>query len=61
MWGPRKSVVRVGDPLDLKDHLADYKADKRDTTRNVTTTLESSVRTMLSELAAEHGTPLRSG
>ena len=56
MWGPRKAVVKVGDPVDLRTHFAAYRTDKREGIQKVSTVLESSVREMLVELAAAHGT-----
>ena len=58
IWGPRMAVVRVGEPLDLKDRFAAYRSDKRETARGVTVELESSVRDMLAGLAAAHGNPI---
>ena len=53
MWGPRKARVRVGEPIDLRDHLDAYREQRRDTTRDVTLALETSARTMLEALAAD--------
>ena len=47
MWGPRKALVQVGEPVDLKDHAASYTADKREVVRDITSRLESSVREIL--------------
>ncbi len=58
MWGPRKAVVKVGEALDLRDHFAAYKADKRAVIRKVSMALESSVRGMLEDLATRHSNPL---
>lgn len=51
--GPRKACVRVGEPVDLKDHFESYGADKRGTTDFVTMKLEKSVRSMLEEMNSE--------
>ena len=51
--GPRKAVVRVGEPVNLRDHFAAYKTGKRVVAQKVTATLESSVRTMLEALCAQ--------
>jgi len=50
IWGPRKARVKVGEPIDLKDHASAYKSLKRETVRDVTASLESSVREMLDDL-----------
>jgi len=50
-WGPRKAVVKVGEPLDLIHYFKRYQADKRGTLHEVMATLESSVRGMLEELS----------
>lgn len=51
IWGPRKALVRLGEPLDLKTFYLKYQTDKRGTLRDVTTSLESSVAQMLTELS----------
>jgi len=51
LWGPRKAIVRIGEPLDLKDYYERYKSDKRGTVKEVTAVLESGVRGMLEEMA----------
>ncbi|MFC1597286.1 1-acyl-sn-glycerol-3-phosphate acyltransferase [Planctomycetota bacterium] len=51
IWGPRKAMVRVGEPVDLRDHFSAYKTDRRGATREVTLAVESQVRQMLSALA----------
>lgn len=53
MWGPRKAMVKVGDPLDLRDHFSSYQADKRPVIREVTMAVESQVRQMLAALAEQ--------
>lgn len=50
IWGPRMARIKVGRPVDLKDHAAAYAADKRKTLQSVTSLLESSVSGMLAEL-----------
>ena len=55
IWGPRRAVVKVGAPVDLRDYSAAYQADKRATVRTVCNTLESTVRTMLESLAGREG------
>jgi hypothetical protein len=51
MWGPRKAMVRVGNPVDLRDHFGEYKSDKRRVVREVTLGVETQVREMLAALA----------
>lgn len=58
IWGPRKAVVRVGDPLDLRYRFEAYRADKRAVIHSVSLELETAVRRMLKELSTEHCTPL---
>ncbi len=58
MWGPRKAVVKVGDPIDLKDHFAAYKTGKRAVVQKVSMSLESAVRGMLEDLAARRSNVL---
>ena len=60
MWGPRKAIVRVGEPLDLRDHFAAYKTGKRAVIRKVSLSMESAVRDMLHSLSTEYSTPLPS-
>ena len=49
-WGPRKAIVKIGEPLNVAAHLPRYRADKRGALQEVTMSLESSVRRMLAEL-----------
>ena len=53
MWGPRKARVKVGDPVDLKNHHAAYTTDRRGAVQDVTLALESSVGQMLDALGAD--------
>jgi hypothetical protein len=50
-WGPKKALVKVGEPLNLIQYYQRYKSDKRGTLQEVTAALESSVRQMLNELS----------
>lgn len=52
LWGPRRAVVRIGEPIDLANHFENYKADKKETVRKVTMELELSVKRMLDEMNA---------
>jgi hypothetical protein len=58
IWGPRKAIIKIGQPLNLHERLNDYRADKRAVVRKTSLDLENSVRTMLEKLAAENVTPL---
>jgi hypothetical protein len=60
MWGPRRAIIRVGTPIDLKDHFSAYKANKRSTIKEVSDSLENSVKEMLAEIADQHSLPLPS-
>jgi hypothetical protein len=51
IWGPRKAMVKVGDPVDLRDHYPSYKTGKRAVIQQLTLELESQVRQMLATLA----------
>jgi len=52
IWGPRKALIKVGEPIDLRDRAESYRADKRAAVREVTLELESSVCKMLESLGA---------
>jgi hypothetical protein len=54
--GPRRCRVRVGEPIDLADHLDDYNKDKRSVVRSVTTMLEQSVQSLLDEMTTASST-----
>ena len=58
IWGPRKAIIKVGKPVNLKDHMAEYKKGKRTTVHTVSMDLESSVRDMLNHLSTDHSTPM---
>lgn len=51
-WGPKKALLKVGEPLNLIHYVQRYGTDKRGTLQEVTTSLESAVRQMLSELSS---------
>jgi hypothetical protein len=51
-WGPRKAIMKVGQPIDLKDHAAAYDQNKRETVQNISTQLERDVRQNLEALEA---------
>ena len=50
-WGPKKALVKMGEPLNLIQYYQRYKNDKRGTLQEVTAALESSVRQMMNELS----------
>ncbi len=53
MWGPRRALVQVGEPANLKYHLPAYTADRRGAVANVTQQMESAVRTMIESLSGD--------
>jgi 1-acyl-sn-glycerol-3-phosphate acyltransferase len=57
MWGPRKAVVKIGDPVNLSDSFAAYRTGKRAVIQNVSRELEDSVRGMLEDLAKRYSNP----
>ena len=50
VWGPRRALVQVGEPINLKDWLPAYTADRRGAVSDVTRTTESAVRAMIDAL-----------
>ncbi len=52
IWGPRKAVLRVGEPVNLAARYPFYQADKRTALQEATKLPETCVRQMLSELSA---------
>jgi 1-acyl-sn-glycerol-3-phosphate acyltransferase len=53
IWGPRKACVKVALPIDLKDYVAAYEANKREAIQDVNTRLESAVRENLDAMEAK--------
>lgn len=47
--GPRKIFVRVGDPIDLKEFMGDYKKNKKQAVTTVTDQIFSQISSMLNE------------
>lgn len=47
MRGPRRAVVTVGEPFDLRSYLPDYRKDSRGTVETVTERLETEVKGLL--------------
>ncbi|MDH3973507.1 MAG: 1-acyl-sn-glycerol-3-phosphate acyltransferase [Deltaproteobacteria bacterium] len=58
LWGPRKAVVRIGEPLNLKDYFEKYGEDKRGAVGEVTALLESGIKGTF-EAMAGMAAPLR--
>jgi 1-acyl-sn-glycerol-3-phosphate acyltransferase len=52
VWGPRKARIKVGQPIDLKDHASAYDQNKRETVQAINTRLESAVRESLEGMEA---------
>jgi hypothetical protein len=50
-WGLRKAAVKFGTPINLTDHLADYRSDKRRARAVVTGLIDASLHKMLDDLA----------
>jgi 1-acyl-sn-glycerol-3-phosphate acyltransferase len=51
-WGPRKAVIKVGLPVNLGDYALTYRTHKQEVLSGINGLLESSVQTMLQELAS---------
>jgi 1-acyl-sn-glycerol-3-phosphate acyltransferase len=49
--GQRKAIVKIGEPLNLRDYYPRYQTDKRGVVKEVTQSIESSVRLMLTGLS----------
>jgi 1-acyl-sn-glycerol-3-phosphate acyltransferase len=60
MWGPRRAVIKVGAPVDLRDHADTYRDAKRATVHKISLGLETQVSDMLQALARAHSTALQS-
>ena len=50
IWGPRLATVKIGSPVNLRDHAQAYADNRRETIPKVSAMLESSVQSMLQEL-----------
>jgi hypothetical protein len=48
--GPRRALVRVGEAVELTEHLEAYRARRRETLEALTERLQEGVRGMLREL-----------
>jgi hypothetical protein len=53
MWGPRRALVQVGEPINLKDRLPAYTADRRAAVADATQAMESAVRAMIDGLGRD--------
>jgi len=51
VWGPRGVMIKVGRPIDLREHLDEYNADPVATTEKVMLGLEHDVRQLLKSTA----------
>lgn len=49
-WGPRKALVKAGDPVEIGQYFQRYQADKRGVIQEITMSLETEVRRSLAEL-----------
>jgi len=52
VWGPRKATIKLGQPINLKDHASAYDQNKRATVQQINATLESEVRKNLEAMEA---------
>lgn len=52
IWGPKRALVKVGEPLDLRNYYSRYRADKGGTLQLVMTSVESTVKQMLEEMSS---------
>jgi len=59
--GPRRACVRVGEPIDLREHLAAYQQNRRETVAAVTREIEKRVAGMLAEMADGASPPSTTG
>ena len=53
-WGPRKALIKAGDPVEIGQYFPRYQNDKRGVIQEITILLETRVRQSLAEL---HGQP----
>lgn len=52
VWGPRKATIKLGQPINLKDHAESYNQNKRATVQQINASLESEVRQNLEAMEA---------
>src|SRR6185312_4390170 len=50
VWGPRIARIKVGQPIDLKDHASAYDQNKRETVQAINSRLETAIRESLEEM-----------
>ncbi|MCR9295089.1 MAG: 1-acyl-sn-glycerol-3-phosphate acyltransferase [bacterium] len=53
IWGPRKALLKVGDPIDLRDHIEAYSKDKKSSIKYITLEVEARVRALLDDLGTD--------
>ncbi|MEP0813342.1 MAG: 1-acyl-sn-glycerol-3-phosphate acyltransferase [bacterium] len=51
MWGPRAVMIKVGKPVDLREYLAEFKADPVETSERIMLLIENEVRELLKSTA----------
>jgi hypothetical protein len=51
--GDRFAYVKLGDPINLADYLADYKRDRTATVDHLTATMQSIVQANLDQISAQ--------
>jgi 1-acyl-sn-glycerol-3-phosphate acyltransferase len=52
-WGPRKATIKIGEPINFKDHVAAYHENKRATVQRINVALEVEVRANLEALESD--------
>ncbi len=52
-WGQRKALIKVGEPMDLKNFADQYRISKKETFQGISGTLEARVRKMLLEFSSQ--------
>jgi len=55
-WGPRKAIIKVGEPMDLNNFADQYRISKKETFQEISSVLEAKVRKMLFELSSQSET-----
>ncbi|MDA8745927.1 1-acyl-sn-glycerol-3-phosphate acyltransferase [Rubripirellula amarantea] len=58
VWGPRKAVIRVGEPVNLAEQWGAYSSNRRQAVAEVTTNVEGQVRDLLSKIGLEFETEM---
>lgn len=52
-WGPRRAVVRVGDPVDVMNFADKYRQNRKEVLQEVVGAVEEKVRKMIKELSLQ--------